>query len=526
MESLLTRRRLLELATASLVADAGWSALAPHAATAGERVRWPHAALGARDARRVNAAQFMPAGQLTEWHRQLDAVGLRATGSPVHEHYIDVLHGRLQRAGVRQLHFENVPHRRWLADSWSLHAGTTSAASAIPTASYIPYSGGTPRGGVTGPLVLLADPATTPPAPGTLRGKIALFALPVTSLTYGALGTLAYKSYDPAGLLRPNAEYARSWLSISTLIQILDALTHAEAAGCICILDLPADAAHGAYYPYDGTIRPVPGVFVDRRTGERLASLAADPGGASARLTLRSETRQVQTRNLIGVIPGASSELMLLHSHTDGPNAIEDNGPNAIVAISQYLTRLPRHSLPRSVMVLLTTGHFAGGAGVEAFVRRHRQTTLRRAAAGITLEHLGALEWNPQPSGHSHLTGRAEAGTVFTPETSALVDAAAGALKQARDDPGSVLRPYVAAPGSPDGNGWPAEGTQLWTMGSLPTANYITGPTYLLNWGIPTLDKLDVALMRREAIAFTEMLLTLSRVPKAKLRTLDLLGKR
>ena len=155
MESLLTRRRLLELATASLVADAGWSALAPHAATAGERVRWPHAALGARDARRVNAAQFMPAGQLTEWHRQLDAVGLRATGSPVHEHYIDVLHGRLQRAGVRQLHFENVPHRRWLADSWSLHAGTTSAASAIPTASYIPYSGGTPRGGVTGPLVLL-----------------------------------------------------------------------------------------------------------------------------------------------------------------------------------------------------------------------------------------------------------------------------------------------------------------------------------------------------------------------------------
>jgi len=181
---------------------------------------------------------------------------------------------------------------------------------------------------------------------------------------------------------------------------------------------------------------------------------------------------------------------MLLHSHTDGPNAIEGNGPNAIVAIGQYLTRLPRRSLPRSVMILLTTGHFAGGAGVEAFVRHHRQTTLRRTAA---------------------------------------------TLKQARDDPGSVLRPYVSAPGSPDGNGWPAEGAQLWTMGALPTTNCITGPTYLLNCGIPTLDKLDVALMRREAMAFTEMLLTLpspvhwpglSRVPKAKLRTLDLLPKR
>ncbi len=525
MDSRLTRRRLLEVAAASLVADAGLRAFTSPSDAAVKRIRWPSAALGPRDARAVNVAQFMPAGQLTEWHRQLDAVGLRATASPVHEHYIDVLRGRLERAGVRQLHFENVPHRRWLAESWALRAGSSGASQVIPTASYIPYSGATPHGGVTGPLVLLADPVNTPPAAGSLRGKIALFALPVTSLTYGALGALAYQSYDPAGLLRPAAPYARSWLSISTLIAILDALTHAGAAGCVCILDLPADAAHGAYYPYDGTIRPVPGVFVDRRTGERLKALAASPG-ASAQLTLRSETRQVQTRNLIGIIPGASSELMLLHSHTDGPNAIEDNGPNAIVAISQYLTRLERRSLPRSVMVLLTTGHFAGGAGVEAFVRRHRHTTLPRIAAGITLEHLGALEWNPQPNGTTRLTGHAEAGTVFTPESSALVDAAAAALKHARDDPASVLRPYISAPGSPDGNGWPAEGTQLWTMGALPTANYITGPTYLLNWGIPTLDKLDVALMRREAIAFTQMLLTLSRVPTTKLRTLDLLGKR
>jgi hypothetical protein len=518
----MTRRRLLEVATASVLAELGADALAPVAASA--RTRWPAAALHARDAQRVNAAQFMPARQLLEWHRQLDAVGLRATGSPVHEHYIDVLRARLHRAGVQQLRFEAVPHRRWLAQAWSLRAGSPQPSRAIPTASYIPYSGGTPAAGVTAPLVHLTDPAGAPPAPGSLRGKIALFTLPQTPLTYGALATLAYRSYDPAGILKANAPYARAWLSISTLIEILTALVRAKAAGCVCILDLPADAAHGAYYPYDGRIRPVPGVFVDHQTGTRLIALAA--AGATARLTVRSHTKEMHTRNLLGVIPGASTELMLLHSHTDGPNAIEDNGPNAIVAISQYLTRLPRRSLPRSVMVLLTTGHFAGGAGVEAFVRRHRRSTLRRAAAALTLEHLGAREWNPQPDGHSRLTGHAEAASVFTPESSPLVSAAATALKRAKDDPASVLRPYVSSPGSPDGNGWPAEGTQLWTMAALPTANYITGPTYLLNWGIPTVDKLDVALMRREAIAFTEMLLALSRVPKAKLRTLDLLPRR
>lgn len=515
--SAVTRRRLL---VASTVAACGLVWPPAMRAAGAARTRWPTRSLSAHYARRVDPSQFMSASQLLEWHRELDAAGLRATGSPVHERYIDALRNRLEQAGVGHLHFEPVPHRRWLADSWSLRVSSGREPGPIATAAYIPYSGGTERAGVSGPLVAL-DPAGPPPAPGSLRGKIALFTLPPVTLTYGELGALAYKDYDPGHLLRAGAAYERPWLAITTLISILDALVAAHASACICVLDLPADAAHGAYYPYDGRIRPVPGVFVDRPTGARLQQLAA--GGATATITLRSETREVTTRNLIGLIPGRSDELVLLHSHTDGPNAIEDNGPNAIVAISQYLARLPRHALPRTVMVLLTTGHFAGGAGVTEFARRHRRTTLRRTAAGLTLEHLGALEWNPGPHGRSRLTGRAESGTVFAPESSALVNAADQALRRANDDPSSVLRPYVAAPGSPDGHGWPAEGTQLWTIGALPTANYITGPTYLLNWGIPTVDKLDVALMRREAIAFTEMLLKLSRVPAARLRKLDLL---
>lgn len=521
LEGLLTRRRLLEATAGSVAANA----LAPAASAlhlVAPSPRWPTRRLGSRDAARVTDAQFLPASQLLQWHRELDALGLRATGSAVHEGYVDTLRDRLERAGVESLRFESVPHRRWLGDSWSLRLTGRDGSTSVPTASYLPYSGATPPGGVTGPLALV-DPAK-PPAPGSLRGQIALFELPLTTLSYGTFGALAYQSYDPAGLLRANGIYARSWLSISTLIGILDELVRAEAAACVCALDLPADAAHGAYYPYDGTIRPVPGVFVDSATGARLRAAAA--AGAHARVQLRSETRDIRTRNLIGLIPGASDELVLLHSHTDGPNAIEDNGPNAIVAIAQYLARLPRASLPRTVMVLLTTGHFAGGAGVQAFVARHRRDTLRRTAAALTLEHLGALEWNPQPDGRSRLTGHAEPASVFAPESSALVDAAYAALQRAHADPASVLRPFVASPGSPDGNGWPAEGTHLWTMGALPTANYITGPTYLLNWGIATVDKLDVGRMRREAMSFTEMVLRLGRLPRARLRTLDLLHGR
>lgn len=515
----LTRRRLLQLGAGAAIGGGilpHLSGMPPEAWASAAGLRWPSARLRHRDAVRVDPAQFLPAAQLLEWQRELDALGLRATGSPAHEGYVDLLHERLQRAGVRDVRFESLPHRRWLADSWSLHADGRH----VPTASYMPYSGGTSPAGVAGPLVEV-DPSK-PLAAGSLRGKIALFFLPLTSLTYAAFGALAYKSYDPAGILKPNGTYARAWLSITTLIGMLDTLVRAKAAACVCVLDLPADAAQGAYYPYDGTIRPVPGLFVDRATGAALRSKAA--AGAHARIVLRAQVKPVQIRNLLGLIPGASNQLVLLHSHTDGPNAIEDNGPNAIVAISQYLARLPPRSLPRSVMVLLTTGHFAGGAGVKGFVQRHRHTTLRRTAAALTLEHLGAREWNPGPNGHSRLTGHEEPGTIFTPESSAMVDTSYAALRRAADDPGSVLRPFVATSGSPDGNGWPAEGTQLWTMGAIPTANYITGPTYLLNWGIPTIDKLDLRLMRAEAIAFTEMLIALARQPRTRLRRLDLLA--
>ena len=58
----------------------------------------------------------------------------------------------------------------------------------------------------------------------------------------------------------------------------------------------------------------------------------------------------------------------------------------------------------------------------------------------------------------------------------------------------------------------------LFAVGGMPTANYITGPTYLLNWGITTTDKVNLKRVRAEAIAFTEMILRLGRTPRGKLR--------
>ena len=484
--------------------------------------RWPKGRLTAGDAVRVDASQFMPASQFRSWHAALEKIGpadqkgLRATGSAAHEHYVDDLLDDLGRAGVKQVHTESLSMRRWTTGTWSLDLVDGPAAGAVKTASYIPYSGQTPAGGVTGPLVYV-DPGATP-APGSLAGRIAVFDVPITVLTYGAFTLVEYQGrrYDPRGEIDPAGQYKRPYQN--NVIPVLEALAAAGAAGAVGVLDFPADGADGSYFPYDGIVRSVPGLYVDRSVGATLRE-RAKAGDTQARLTLPAEVMGVKSRNLIGFIPGRSEELVTLHCHTDGSNAIEDNGPGAIIAIAQYLARLPRGALPRTIMILLTTGHFAGGNGSRAFVKRHRHDLVKRTNAAITIEHLGLRQWEEVSPGRMGPTGKYESAAIFTPDAPALVDASFAALKRAGKAPGSVLRPLNPnSKGNPNAAAWPGEGQYLYAAGGIQTANYITGPTYLLNWGITTTDKVDFAAVRADAIAFTEMILRLARTPRAKLR--------
>jgi PA domain len=479
---------------------------------AGAAPGWPSARLPPAAAQQVDAAQFLPAQQLRDWQVDLDRRGLRATGSAAHEGYVDELARLLRTAGVKDVRFEALPMRRWTATHWTLDI--VGSADPVAAAAYVPYSGSTPAHGVTAPLVTLpADKA----ADGALAGKIVLFDLPKVPLTIGYFMKQALYSYDPQNTLTAQTPYVRPHNEIGVIDAFRKRVEAAGAAGAIAILDASPADARGAYYPYDAVLHQVPTLFVDRDAGARLK--AAANSGANVRLVLSAEIKDVQTRNLIGIIPGASSELTVINSHTDGTNGVEDNGPNAIIAIAQYLARLPQESLPRSIMVLLTSGHFAGGNGAVDFLNRHRNDgSLNRIAAAITIEHLGAQEWLVDAQGKLAPTGQPEMAAIFTPQVAALVDASSAMLRRA-----DATRSFVLPPQNPQNKGtrgivWPGEGQYFWGQGDVPTINYISGPSYLLHWGVSTADKVDYERMRRESISFTQMLLDLSRVPVNELR--------
>ena len=517
--SRVTRRRLLELGARGALAVQLIDLASIAAADAGGR--WPSEQLGAAQARNVDPRQFLSAGQLRAWDIELDALGLRPTGSGKERTYVEALVSRLERAGVKQLQFDSVPFRRWSASKWSLEVVSGPHAGPKPVPGYMPYSGTLPSGGVTAPLVVV-DP-TKPLAAGSLKGKVALFDVPVLNATLGLFEALAYKGYDPHHVAPSAAPYVRDWYNNLPQAQIN--LQAAKAAAAIGILDLGPHAAQGSYFPYDGLIRAIPGIFVDRLVGAQLRQVAAAAG--TVRVELEAHVANVNSRNVLGVIPGASKEMVAINCHTDGTNGLEDNGPIAIVAIAQYLARIPRHLLPRTILVLLTTGHFAGGVGARAFISHHRHDLVPRIAASVTIEHLGAQEWLPNAAGELRATGRPEAGAVFGAPNRALLDAAYAAAVRASADPTFVIPPLNRNPHGADNDAaWPGEGSYLWrwssASGGVPNANYITGPTYLLNGSIRTIDKIDFTRMRNETIAFARMLLNLSRIPARTLSRTDI----
>jgi hypothetical protein len=452
--------------------------------------------------RRVKPGGFASAARLREWQEALDDVGLRATASPAHHRYVEGLAERLERAGVVGVRTESIPLRRWEPTRWRLEVTHGARPGPRPVAAYIPYSGQTPPAGISSRL-----------GPG---GKVALFDVPNVPLVHAAFDTADYGNAQHPPGYNPATPYVRPWVNQLEVPTLMEAAKAGGAEAAIGVLDLPAEAANGSYFPYDGVMRDLPSLYVDREVGAELKRLALT--GGAVRLTLEARVDEVTTPNVYGFIPGRSDELVILHCHHDGTNGIEDNGQEAIVAMSEFLARLGE--LPRTVLVLLSTGHMATGQGFGAaeFVERHRDDLVGRTAAAVTVEHLGALEWLPGGSGRFGLTGRPEDGGFFAAPFDAVIDPAREALRGASFIPDRVMRPWLPHDESPNWVAWPGDGQPFWAQAGLPSANFITGPTYLLNAGMSTADKTDFAAMRRQAIAFTELVLALGSTPLDELR--------
>jgi hypothetical protein len=265
----------------------------------------------------------------------------------------------------------------------------------------------------------------------------------------------------------------------------------------------------------------------------------AAAGQATATLVLTAEvTVGAATETLWGWLKGSGStgETMIVNTHTDGPNATEENGGLGLLALAKHFAGLPAGN--RDLHFVLVAGHFqlpqftgtipnarpvVGTDATSVWMLEHPEI-YQRAVAAITVEHLGCTMWRTDPvTGKYAATGGYEWSTTYTAQRRDVVNAV-----------NAEQNAYLSALVSVNQSGWPnfptatvlpgtiplylGEGAPLYAAG-LGTVSLIPLPTYLLQAGDAQhpeqldLDKLDKNLMYGQILTYANTIETLDRTP-------------
>ena len=368
--------------------------------------------------------------------------GPRLTGHAGHDRYIAWLEEELVKAGAQLLPCDEYEYERWSAGRFGLDVLDGPAPGPVKIATYYTRSQETPEEGLAGPLVY----GGTLPAPsfnagdlGTLRaglarypdevaswasamrsrlgsvaGSIVVVDLPVPApITVSAFLPIAQYLHWPGHSVADwsQIDYKRSWIMPGLGVP-LEPFAQQGAAGVVFVVDSSWEALENNYLPFDHEHEPLPALYVDRDTGRDLRARAGDR--PQARLTLTATRTKVKVPSVTAVLPGESDEVVILNTHTDGQGFVEENGGVAFVHLARHFGSLPRtERLKRTLVFAAWPGHMSGGMPeLEGWMAAHPDL-VDRAAAAMTIEHLGCSEWADTVEGGYHATGEHEVFGVW-----------------------------------------------------------------------------------------------------------------
>ncbi len=431
--------------------------------------------------------------ELRDLVEHMVGLGPRLTGTSAHDRFCTWLEDELAACGLDVLPADRYPYDRWLAERVALEVVEGDRVEPVDVAAAYVRAASTPPDGVTGPLVDLGpmpvpDPfaavASGTEGPGVtpevrawadalprdeLRGAVAVVDLavppPLTAEVFVALASyLHWPGHTDEDWAR--IDYRRPWMGPWPELGLFAGL---GVAGVVFVVDACRELLTGNYSPHVGRPQPVPAVVVDRDTGRALHERAVRR--PEAHLVLHAPTQPVEVRSVTAVLHGASDEVVVVNSHSDGQNGFEENGSVALVALARHFASLPPgERLHRTLVLASWPGHMSGVVSLEdaaCWITAHPDLC-DRAVAAVTVEHLGATEWVETPGLGYHPTGEPEVTGIWTTQ-GLTAELARSALVEADLARHALLRPPVQiTPGAP------------FHEHGVPHVSGIAGPTYLL----------------------------------------------
>jgi hypothetical protein len=415
------------------------------------------------------------------WIERIVAQGIRRPGYPADAWTERFAADGFRRAGLCDVRLEPVAVSRWEPHAATLDVTPAGDATRRLACFPVPYAAPAERL----ELDLVAYDAARP---GAVAGRASLVDARVVRLppdflarAGSAPADLTGRVYDPEGTFAGTQHVLPHTLERR---RILDGSIDAGAAAFVgALVDYPG-GGHQYYVPYDGVARPIPGVWVSGRDGAWLRSRLAE-GPVRITLTVRATTRPARSHNVVGELPGADDDLVIVGSHHDGPwaSAVEDaSGVALVLAQARFWAAQPRHRRPHRMVFVLHAGHMSGGAGLDAYLAEHA-ADLDRVVLELHLEH-AALE-AVERRGRLVATDRCTPRWFFTSRIPRLEAAVAGSFVAER-----LTRSMILAPDAV-GAQPPTDGGAYHRLG-VPVVQFLAAPSYLFD-PADTLDKVDRA---------------------------------
>lgn len=409
------------------------------------------------------------------WITHIVGSGVRRPGSEAGHRVEEWCEARFRDLGLQDVRREHFEVPVWEPGEASLTVWPEGRPGQAVRFAGFPLPHTLPTDGLEAELVLLHAQR---PDEQTVKGAIAVDVIELGRLPSWFMSQVATGRVDPSGELDGYEHLLPFSLRLG---RDADVAIEAGASAYVGVLTgLPWDT-RDYYLPYDAIERPLPGVWLDRNDGARLTAMMGD-GPLRGRIEVDARRRPGQSSNVIGVLPGASDEWVIIGSHHDAPwaSAVEDgSGVALVLAQAQFWAQVSEVDRPYNLLFLLNGAHMAGAEGMKSFAERHR-ALLDKVAVSVHLEHAAAA--CRAEDGQLVATDEPEVRWWFTTQDAGLEQAVFGALTAEGLGRSWVLPPEAFGEFPPtDGGGLHLHG--------VPVVDFLAAPVYLVD-AADTLDKI------------------------------------
>jgi len=174
------------------------------------------------------------------------------------------------------------------------------------------------------------------------------------------------------------------------------------------------------------------GLWVGKSEGDKIKKiLSGSKQPVIADMQLKAIFEKGKARNVIGVLPGKSNDVILVHSHHDAvfSGAVQDaSGMSEVIGLAKYFSSIPEDKRDKTIMFAGFDGHYSDYEGHRDFLERRKAEGIN-IILDVVIEHIGkeiVLGAHNEPIE----TGEAELRIMYVSDNSALWSLAKSAIER------------------------------------------------------------------------------------------------